>query len=802
LATTIPQPSIPRGPERPARSRLRTALRIFAGCLSVVVTGAVVGGMLANGQVNNIVSALNQKQSVGVSGLAPAGWGGPQTLLLVGNDQRAHTTTSPVLPHSNEMLLVRFDPSKPFISMMSLPRELEVPIDTANGVVNNRFNAAFTYGTLNGGGISGGISLMVKTIKQVTGLSINHVVVIDFNEFQDAINQMGCVYSSVDRPYYHLNVPGGAQYFQISLQPGYQKMCGTQALQFVAYRHGDLSTIRDARDQDFLLALKQEFGQNLLGNIGKFESIFGKLVQTDPSLHSSTGVLDLLGTLISSAGDPVRQVQFHVTLGKPSAAFCSCDTATPQQIASSVQSFLYGAVSVPKKGTTQDAKTLARKRLPATLPVVAVPASEVAEAKSVAMSANLGFPLEYPRLRDANALGSPIDLNSCVAINNDDTYPLSCMRTYKIDAPGGKRYPAYVIVTSNGTLGQYYDIQGTTWTAAPLFDNPTQAVHVDGRTYALYYQGAHLETVAWFEHGAVYWIHNTLLDSISNAEMLALAEHTLPVTATPRNPNPGGGSTSLPSSVIPASGTSGVTSAEQLVGSIGGVVALVLLPLLLWLILRRARNNSGLRDRLRDLALRESALIVRAGAAGLPISALNSPSSLGPAGVGGVAGVGGLSAGGGAVDPLDVRVYDNGGGWLGWFRRSRVAVRASVVVLLLVLVLGGAGLLVSVALGRRSETVVRYLPPAVAVEVLNATSTSGDAAHLAADLRSRGVKIAGVGDLVASLHHRDYVLYARGEKAQAERLADLLGSMTVKPQPMSATDAAVVGSAQLAVVIG
>lgn len=768
---------------------------MFAGCLTVVVCGALVGGQLADKQVSNVVAALNQKQSVGVSGLAPAGWGDPQTLLLVGNDQRAHTTTNPVLPHSNEMLLVRFDPSKPFISMMSLPRELEVPIDTAGGVVNNRFNAAFTYGTLNGGGIGGGISLMVKTIKQVTSLSINHVVVIDFNEFQDAINEMGCVYSSVDRPYYHLNVPGGAQYFQISLQPGYQKMCGTQALQFVAYRHGDLSTIRDARDQDFLLDLKQEFGQDLLGNIGRFESIFGKLVQTDPSLHSSTGLLDLLGTLISSAGKPVRQVQFKVTLGTPSAAFCSCDTATPQQIASSVHSFLYGGVSVPKRGTAQDAKTLGRKKLPAALPVVPVPASEVAEAKTVAASANLGFPLEYPRLRDENALGSPIDLQGCVAINNDDVYPLSCMRTYTIDGPGGKRYPAYVIVTSNGMLGQYYDIQGTTWTNAPLFDNPTQTVHARGRTYALYYQGAHLETVAWFEHGAVYWIHNTLLDSISNAEILALAEHTLPVTATPRNPNPGGGSTGLPASVIPASSSSGVTAVEQRVGSIGGVVALVLLPLLLWQIFKRARDNSSLRDRLQDLTLRESALIVRAGAAGLPTRALTSPSSLG------IAGVGGSSAGSGAVAPVDVRVYD-GGGWLGRFRRSRLTVRASVVALLLVVVLGAAGLLVSVALGRRSETVVRHLPPAVAVEVLNATSTSGDAAHLAADLRSRGVKIAGVGNLVASLRHRDYVLYARGEKAQAERLTDLLGSKTVKPRPMSAADAAVVGSAQLAVVIG
>ncbi len=76
------------------------------------------------------------------SSLAPAGFGAPQTMLLVGNDQRKHTTTTPVLPHSNEMLLVRFDPSKPYISMMSIPRELQVRINPPNGAGTTRLNFA------------------------------------------------------------------------------------------------------------------------------------------------------------------------------------------------------------------------------------------------------------------------------------------------------------------------------------------------------------------------------------------------------------------------------------------------------------------------------------------------------------------------------------------------------------------------------------------------------------------------------------------------------------------------------------
>ena len=65
----------------------------------------------------------------------------------------------------------------------------------------------------------------------------------------------------------------------------------------------------------------------------------------------------------------------------------------------------------------------------------------------------------------------------------------ACIRDYLIHAPGGKAYPIYVEVFSDGQLGQFYDVQGTTWTDAPLFANPNQTLHVGKRTYDLYYDG-------------------------------------------------------------------------------------------------------------------------------------------------------------------------------------------------------------------------------------------------------------------------------------------------------------------------
>jgi anionic cell wall polymer biosynthesis LytR-Cps2A-Psr (LCP) family protein len=150
----------PGGPRRPR------VWRIVVGCLLVVVLSAVVTVVFIKGQIHRLAVDLRVNDAVKVAAnvLAPAGFGDTQTILLVGNDQRAHTTTGPVAAHSNEMLLVRIDPGKPYISMMSLPRELMVTIQCPGGPVTQRLNFSLTCG---------GFTTLVSTIGQVTGLSVN-----------------------------------------------------------------------------------------------------------------------------------------------------------------------------------------------------------------------------------------------------------------------------------------------------------------------------------------------------------------------------------------------------------------------------------------------------------------------------------------------------------------------------------------------------------------------------------------------------------------------------------------------------
>ena len=178
--------------------------------------------------------------------------------------------------------------------------------------------------------------------------------VTNFKKFKRAVDEMGCVYMTVDKRYYHVNEPDGEQYFEINLQPGYQRLCGKEALEFVANRHESTSLIRDARDQRFLLEVKAEYGATLFENREKFERILGKAMETD--LHGEEEVLQLLELLVESAGKPVRQVPFHVTL------LATVDTATPEQINEAVQSFLNGTAAIPTQKLNQ-AVNAARPRL-------------------------------------------------------------------------------------------------------------------------------------------------------------------------------------------------------------------------------------------------------------------------------------------------------------------------------------------------------------------------------------------------------------------------------------------------------
>lgn len=577
-------PSPPWGaPEPPKRFGLGVA-RMLVGAFVVMLLAGGAAYAVAHNEIGKVVEAVGHKRvTVAPEVLAPTYKGGPETLLLVGNDERpppkGESSAYRVVPHSNEMLLVRIDPNRPVISMLSIPRELQVTFTSPNGeVITNRFNSAYTYGYEEGGGTKGGIKLMVETIKKVLGLGVNHVFVINFKKFEHAIEEIGCVYFPVDTRYYHRNEPEGEQYFEINLKPGYQRLCGKEALEFVANRHESTSLVRDARDQRFMLEAKREFGEHLFEEREKFEHIFGKNVETD--LHGEEQILNLLELLIGAQGKPVRQVHFNVNL------LPTFDTATPEQIHEAVTQFLGGTAAISGSrinhalnSASQAHAKAQRTHKSAPAQPSMTPTSAEALTRARSMAPYLPFPLEYPRIRNTFAEAEPDKL-----------------RLYKLHGPKGTPYPSYVIVIDRGLLGQYYDVEGTTWLGAPILAKPSKTVQIGSRNYSLYYNGEQVMTVAWHEGNAVYWVENTLVDSVSSREMIEIAEETQPVDHVVSRA-PIARAKSAEAALRLPSASSGDFNYKRIAELIGAL-ALIALATLAVLVLRRRREIRLLRDQI------------------------------------------------------------------------------------------------------------------------------------------------------------------------------------------------------------
>jgi hypothetical protein len=77
---------------------------------------------------------------------------------------------------------------------------------------------------------------------------------------------------------------------------------------------------------------------------------------------------------------------------------------------------------------------------------------------------------------------------------------------------------------------EYWGVQETKWTGAPVLSDRSLTQRVGGRRYDLYYNGSHLHMVVLRSGGASYWVVNTLLDSLSNETMLAIARGLRPMT--------------------------------------------------------------------------------------------------------------------------------------------------------------------------------------------------------------------------------------------------------------------------------
>jgi polyisoprenyl-teichoic acid--peptidoglycan teichoic acid transferase len=502
-------------------------LRHFAlGAILVVgftATTTAVAGLLQFKQAASDFSATPALPHAQVTVPDP---GDPQTLLLIGSDHRAGASWRSA--NTDTMLLVRLDPSSSTINLLSLPRDLEVNIP---GYGVQKLNAAYSLG---------GPNLLLRTIKAnvFPGLRVSHILDVNFGGFEDLVNAIGCVYTDVDHRYY--NNTAVSDYSSINIMPGYQRLCGANALAFVRFRHTDNDIVRNARQQDFLRWAKGQYSEaDLISNQGTLLRIFGRHVQTDHNLHTTDGLINLFNLVAFSAGHQIKQIQFPAVIqpcgppapganGAVQQAPCYV-TANPGPEQAAYHAFM-APTAAPASSSGAAGGGVAGQATPEAHsgPVPGLRA-DLADGRAQAGGLRrAGMPLYVPRLI---LNGS----SYCTAVNPECTVevgqttagagvPGGYPRAYQLHDPSGTAYAAYRLTLEvNPVLGEYYGVQGTTWQDPPILNSPTETKTVNGKQLLLYANGGRISLVAWRTPEGVYWVSNTLNDSIGNRQLVAIA---------------------------------------------------------------------------------------------------------------------------------------------------------------------------------------------------------------------------------------------------------------------------------------
>jgi polyisoprenyl-teichoic acid--peptidoglycan teichoic acid transferase len=476
-------------PKRPRSKRVRRRRRIllFSALALVVVILAAAGGTYlwfahlvgsANGRVDPGVSAA--LTSSPPASLAVPASPGAMDILLLGSDKRAGVPGS----RSDTIMLVHVDPAKNFVSLLSLPRDLRVDVpDHGEG----KLNTAYAYG---------GAALAIRTVKELTGVNIDHYLQVDFQAFQDLADSLGGVYIDVDRRYFNDDL----SYEPIDIQAGYQLLGGHDALEYVRFRHDSNSDFgRMLRQQRFLTALKEQVGAQGAGLLLKLPGMASDLFSNATTDLSAEQILRLAYFGARLGGGHIRQVR--LVGDTPTIDGVSYVVASQADIEQAVKGYLtpLASGSSTTGGSTED--------------VASGTTGHHDLSAWTAVAATVPFALEAPDYLPADYAYV-------------DRVPRAG-KTYTIKTGGGSE-PAVRIIYQYSDHDQYLGVTETTWLDAPVA-SPGLKVEHDGTTYTVVGTEGKVDRVWWKKGGVLFWVSNTLSYLLSENEMLGVAESSSPV---------------------------------------------------------------------------------------------------------------------------------------------------------------------------------------------------------------------------------------------------------------------------------
>ncbi len=207
--------------------------------LVLVVAWAVAGVFTLRSAVADS-HALIHPQTPSVLDRPPGGMlSASINTLVIGKDARVGETRS----RADTILIMRTDPGSGRIKYLSIPRDTRV-----NHPVRGpeKINASFFFGGQIG---------VIRAVKRHTGLSIHHIMVVNYRSFPRLVEELGGV--TVNNPTELTNCPypGGRT---VSFPKGSVDLDGDRALEFARVRKCDSDFARALRQQALIAAMKNK----------------------------------------------------------------------------------------------------------------------------------------------------------------------------------------------------------------------------------------------------------------------------------------------------------------------------------------------------------------------------------------------------------------------------------------------------------------------------------------------------------------------------------------------------------------
>ena len=242
-------------------------------------------------------------------------WSGTNriTVLLLGVDEREQESGP---WRTDTMMLLTLDPTSQQAGVLSIPRDLWVPIP---GHKDGRINTAHFLGDLYAYE-GGGPGLAVDTVEYNLGVPIDYYVRINFQAFVTLVNQIGGIDVYVEEAIYDPLYPDHAYgYDPLSIEAGWQHFDGEMALKYARTRHTSNDFDRARRQQQVMMAvLDRVTSYELLPQLARTAPQVYETVQASVSTDLALDQILALGNLATSVDkDSIRRGVIDQTCTQP-----------------------------------------------------------------------------------------------------------------------------------------------------------------------------------------------------------------------------------------------------------------------------------------------------------------------------------------------------------------------------------------------------------------------------------------------------------------------------------------------------